>query len=291
MAESCRVKILLLVYDAARHTGTVRDHISAFETHSRHDVVILDSQAAAQLGELLDLQAFDAVVFHYSMIISLPSYLPAGFSQRLAQFAGTKILFIQDEFRWVNRTCAAIERLGISIVFTVVNPDVTRKIYHTPYFEKVRFEYTLTGFVQEDLLNKPVPRYAERTIDVSYRARKLPGWCGSFALQKWQIGERFRTDAARFGLTFDCDNTEAGRIYGEHWLEFVANSKATLGTESGASFVDYTGKAYKAIDAYEREHPDVPFEHVRDKFLEGRDGEVTIHVISPDASRRRRCGR
>ena len=276
------LRILLLVADASRHTGTVADHIGAFELYSKHEVVVLDSGVSAAFAVgLLDLNAFDAVVFHYSIVISLPGFLPAAFADRLSKFSGTKILFIQDEFRWVNRTCAAIERLGISVVFTVVNPNVTRKIYRTPYFDEVRFEHTLTGFVPEGLVDRRVPSYAERTIDVSYRARKLPGWCGSFALQKWQIAERFRVDAERYGLKFDCNTSEAGRIYGERWIDFVSNSKATLGTESGASFVDYTGEVYQAVEAYERDHPCAPFEEVRDRFLKGRDGDLVIHVISP----------
>ena len=191
------------------------------------------------------------------------------------------MLFIQDEFRWVDRTCSAAEALGVSVVFTVVNQDVIRKIYRTPYFNTVRFEQTLTGFVPEGLIGRAVPGYHQRTVDVSYRARKLPGWCGSFARQKWQIAERFAIDCKRLGLKFDYDTTEAGRIYGEKWIEFVSNSKATLGTESGASFVDYTGEVYAAIDEFERANPAATFDEVRDRFLEGRDGQIVIHVISP----------
>lgn len=278
MAKDDR-RILLLCAEAARHIGTVEEHVRAFEEFSRSKVLALDAHAASRLR--LDLSMFDAIVFHYSIVISMQAYLPTGFAERISAFRGPKILFIQDEFRWVNRTMEAAEKLGISIVFTVVNTDVIRKIYRNPYFGNVRFEQTLTGFVPEHLIDRKVPAYRDRPLDVSYRARKLPGWCGSFALQKWQIGERFLEDAPRHGLKCDIAMSEASRIYGKRWIDFVASSKATLGTESGASFVDYTGQVHKAIDAFEAAHPDAPFEVVRDKFLEGRDGEVVIHVISP----------
>ena len=61
----------------------------------------------------------------------------------------------------------------------------------------------------------------------------------------------------------------------------VANSKAVLGTESGSSFVDFTGEVQGRVEAFERDHPEAPFDVVRDQFLEGRDGEIVIHVISP----------
>jgi hypothetical protein len=273
------LSILLLCHDGARHTGTVDSHVRAFKAFSRHKVAIADSFGCSRLD--FDLSGFDLVVFHYSIVISLDTYLPPAFAERLARFAGPKILFIQDEFRWIDRTCAAIERLGIRTVFTVVNPDVVRKIYRTPWFDQVRFEHTLTGFVPEHVLGRPVPAYRDRPIDVSYRARKLPAWCGSFAQQKWRIGERFLADAGRYGLVCDIAMSEASRIYGEKWLDFVADSKAVLGTESGASFLDYTGEVYQAVDRYEAAHPEASFEEVADKLLEGRDGEAVIHVISP----------
>ncbi len=271
--------ILLLCADAARHVGTVSDHIEAFRRFSRHHVVILDSVIASRMD--IDLSMFDAVVFHYSIVISMPNYLPRNFFEKIAAFSGPKILFIQDEFRWVNRTMDAAEHLGISVLFTVVNGDVVRKIYRNPYFDKVRFEETLTGFVPEELIHRETPAYQDRSIDVSYRARKLPGWCGSFALQKWQIGERFLKDAPSYGLKCDIATTETSRIYGERWIDFIANSRAVLGTESGSSFVDYTGDIYDKVDAYQAANPNAAFDEVREKFLEGRDGETIIHVISP----------
>ena len=75
--------------------------------------------------------------------------------------------------------------------------------------------------------------------------------------------------------------SEASRIYGRKWIEFLANSKAVLGTESGASFVDFTGEVSTAAEDYEKRHPDASFETINKLFLDGRDGEVTINVISP----------
>ncbi len=271
--------ILLLCAEAARHTGTVDAHIRAFDVHSKYNVVTLDASVAGQLD--IDLSLFDAVVFHYSIIIADPRYIALDFAEKLTQFQGPKTLFIQDEFRWVDRTVNAAKALGVAIVYTVVNRDVIRKIYRDPYFDNVRFEQTLTGFVPEELLAYDAPAYKDRRLDIAYRARKLPGWCGGFAQQKWQIGERVADEAVEFDLKCDIAMSEASRIYGEKWIEFMANSRATLGTESGASFVDFTGLVHQEIDAYEAKNPGADFEEVREKFLEGSDGDIIIHVISP----------
>ena len=227
------LNILILCDEAARHTGTVDQHIGSFQTHSSHRVAVLDSRAAASLD--VDLTLFDVIVFHYSIVISMATFLPPGFFARLSEFSGLKVLFIQDEYRWVDRTSAAVRDLDISVIFTVVNDVVIREIYRDDWFDRIRFEQTLTGFVPEALLARAVPKFAERRIDVSYRARKVPSWLGEFGQEKWIIGERFKRDAIRCGLHSDIEMSEETRIYGDAWINFVANSKAVLGTESGAN--------------------------------------------------------
>lgn len=271
--------ILMLYGEQFRFIGTVGAHLEAFKTHSRHDVVQLDAISVAAMN--LDFARFDCIVLHYSLIVARAHYIMDDVRQKLREYQGPKVLFIQDEMRWVDATSATIKDLDVTTVFTVVNEDVVRKIYRDPWMDRVRFEQTLTGFVPEELTRLPVPAYQDRPIDVSYRARKLPGWCGAFGQEKWIIGARFAADAEAYGVKCDISTAERDRIYGQKWIEFVANSKAMLGTESGASFVDFSGEVAPAVDQFEAANPNASFEEVRDLFLEGRDGEIVIHVISP----------
>ena len=271
--------VLMLYGERFRFIGTVGAHLEAFKGYSQHDVVQLDAIGVSALN--LDFTRFDCVVLHYSLIASRPSYIRDDVRQQLRDFKGPKILFIQDEMRWVDATSATIRDLGITTVFTVVNKEVIRKIYRDPWLDRVRFEQTLTGFVPGQLTKLSVPAYQDRPVDVSYRARKLPAWCGAFGQEKWIIGARFAADAESYGLKCDISTAEQERIYGHKWVEFVANSKAMLGTESGASFVDFSGNIAPAVDQFEAANPSASFEEVRDRFLEGRDGEIVIHVISP----------
>ncbi len=272
------LNILILCDEAARHTGTVDQHIRSFQTHSLNRVAVMDSRAAASLD--VDLTLFDVIVFHYSIVISMATFLPPGFFARLSESSGVKVLFIQDEYRWVDRTSAAVRDLDISVIFTVVNDVVIREIYRDDWFDRIRFEQTLTGFVPEALLARAVPKFAERRIDVSYRARKVPSWLGEFGQEKWIIGERFKRDAVRCGLNSDIEMSEETRIYGDAWINFVANSKAVLGTESGASFIDYSGDAQQKVEAFEAANPSATFKDIQSRFLPG-DGRHVIHVISP----------
>ena len=278
-SESGRLSVLLLCAGSNVHVGTILDHLSAFSTKSAHRVYAFDANHCAEFG--VDPSAFDVVVFHYSLVISDPNHIRPDFAEKLKAFDGLKVAFIQDEYRWVDRQNAALEHLGVSILYTVTTPEVTRRIYNTAYFDRVHIEHTLTGFVPEDLLDMEVPDYCARPLDVSYRARRLPASYGAFAEEKFAIGERFRRDAEGAGLVCDIEWAEGKRIYGADWIRFVASSKATLGTESGVSFIDFTGDVHARAEEFERENPGAPASLVREKFLGGRDGDIAIRVISP----------
>jgi hypothetical protein len=279
LAAGEKLKILLLCTEAALHINTVVDHVSAVRRFSKNEITIVDSVAFAVIAA--DLGYFDCIVLHYSMALSLPTFMPETLAKKISEFKGLKAAYIQDEHRWVDQQNRAIEALGLHIVFTATNPEVTLAIYREPFFENVRFVHTLTGFVSENLRNRTVPSYCDRALDVVYRGRKLPAWHGAFAAQKWEIAERFADDAKPYGLITDIETAESSRIYGEPWNDFLASAKATLGTESGASFVDFTGEVQKEAEAYEAAHPELSQAAIRERFLGDQDGKIVIRVISP----------
>ena len=79
---------------------------------------------------------------------------------------------------------------------------------------------------------------ARREIDVGYRGRPLPPHMGAGSQEKRVIGERFKELAAGTGLRLDIETSEESRIYGDDWYRFLGRSRATLGVESGVSFMD-----------------------------------------------------
>ena len=59
--------ILILMSEAARHTGTVKDHLNAFDKYSSHRVTLADSRLIGLMK--CDINHFDCIVFHYSIVI------------------------------------------------------------------------------------------------------------------------------------------------------------------------------------------------------------------------------
>lgn len=277
--KSRRPRCILLVDSEAMHIGTVRQHVHALRNQSIFFVEIVDVRTLDRLS--LKAGEFDVVVFHYSIVIAQGYHIGSALRSRLAESPALKVLFIQDEYRWIDATAEAIRDLGISVIFTVLNKDVVDKVYHHPWLKDVRKEITLTGFVDEQLLGRCIPPYERRRTDVAYRARKVPYWLGSFAMEKWTIGEKFRIDADRFGLSQDISSDENARLYGDRWIRFLSGAKAVLGTESGASVCDFTGEIRGRVDAAVAADPRISFEAIRETLLGHVDGQVIIHVISP----------
>jgi len=273
------MEVLLLCDHRPEGAATVVDHINALCEVPGHRIRWVS--ILGDLPEALDLARFDAVMVHYSLILSNDTYVSSKTRDRLRAFRGVKAVFIQDEYRWVDRAIDAMNYVGIDILFTCVPESEMDKVYapaRTPGIRKVN---TLTGFVPKQLLSVAPMPYSARTVDVGYRARRLSALFGALAREKWLIADRFLADASAYGLECDISCREQDRIYGADWTAFVRNCRAMLGSESGASVFDFAGTLQTAIETYEREHPNATYEEVRDRFYPGQDGIVRMNQISP----------
>ena len=271
--------ILLLCHYYPGCAQTIIDNIQAFKRYSKNNYFILSN-----LGDLphwLDLSRFDALVFHYTLIASNNNYISLNGRKRIRTFRGFKAAFVQDDYRWINDTVEAFAYMGIHALFPLTRPDIIDTVYSPKMLPNVRKETVLAGYVPQNLVEIDVKPYKERKLDVGYRARKLPAWIGSHTLQKWQIAERFNSDAAQYGLKVDISCREEDRIYGEDWINFISNCRATLGTESGASVCDFTGNIMRNVEAYLLKYPNEKFEILRSKFFEKEDCKIIMNVISP----------
>jgi hypothetical protein len=275
------LRILLLADDQRGHANTIHDHIQAFRHHSRHHVELFNPRGLAK-SRFLDLDAFDVVVVHYSLVVTSDLYLGPWFREQIAAFDGLKIQFLQDEYRWVDDITAMMRYLGIDVLFSVIPPAGVEPVYgaRLPDVEVVSI---LTGYVSEELrrAGAHVKPTAARPIDVGYRGRSVPFWLGRLGHEKLEIGRRFLGDPATAGLRCDIAWTERSRIYGERWIEFISSCRATLASESGSSVVDFDGSAERSTHAYLMEHPLAEYEEVERDVLAPWHAGPAINAISP----------
>jgi hypothetical protein len=276
---SRRLEILLLCDYRENIAATIREHIDSLIGFSAHRI-----RKVSILGDLpprLDLSHFDAVIVHYSLIACHDSYVSAASRRVLATFGGLKAIFIQDEYRFVDATIAAMRDIGVHVLFTCVPEPEIEKVYSSERLPGVIKVNVLTGYVPEQLLSKPVRPYHQRPIDVGYRARKVPAWLGELGREKYEIGRIFRDDAAGSGLMLNISFREEDRLYGDKWIDFVCDCKAMLGVESGASVFDFTGEIQRNVDTHERRSPGVDFQTLKELYFADAEGKISLNQISP----------
>jgi hypothetical protein len=275
-----RPRLLLLCDYRPHEAATVIDHIEAIRRWSRYDVFVLP--IFGDLPDAVRLEAFDATVIHYNLVMSSEVFLTPLARWRISQFSGTKAAFIQDEYRFVNSTVGVMKTLGIEVLFTCVPEDQVELVYPHAALPQMRRTVTvLTGYVPQELLSRPLVPYQDRTVDVGYRGRRLPAWLGRLAQEKVVIADRFLADAPVYGLSTDISTSEDDRLYGDAWIRFVGGTKATLGVESGASVFDFDGSIEQAIRNHLASQPDTPFEELYRLFLADVDGQIRLNQISP----------
>lgn len=266
--------------DSGSSANTIIDHISAFERYSEHRVWTLS--CVGDLPQALELFRFDGVIIHYSLSLLNNYYLSRKAKDKLRQFTGLKIVFVQDEYRAINRLIQEMNFLEIDILFTCFPDAEINKIYPQELLPKVSKYTNLTGYVPERLLaKKDFQAMADRRLDVGYRARKLPFWYGELGYEKWNIVEQWREKINDPTLKVDISYQEQDRIYGEDWIRFLSSCKTTLGVESGASVMDFTGDIERQVDWYQVTHPKASFSEVQERFFKEQEGLYTLNQISP----------
>jgi hypothetical protein len=145
----------------------------------------------------------------------------------------------------------------------------------------VDFHTTLTGYVPEGHADLPRPHLSQRPVVVGYRGRALHARYGHLAREKLLIGERMRKACEARKIPVDIECTEDKRIYGRAWYEFLAQSRATLGTESGSNVFDEDGTLRARIDEALIAEPGVSYDAIHERFIGEREGRVRMNQVSP----------
>jgi hypothetical protein len=247
--DGCLDAVLLLHHHPIRaQSPDVIASVRAFTRHSRFPVLAVNTRRGFPPG--LTRLRFRAVLLHYTLFYAAFEPLTPEFLGWLdAQPNAFKVVFFQDEQAYTRDRFAFCERFGVDAVYTMLAPEQFDAVYGR-YTRVPRIVSHYPGYVSDRLvesaarLHKPS---AQRRIDIGYRGRLLPAHWGVAAREKYDIGVEFPRRAAGAGLVLDIETDESKRIYGRRWYEFIADCRAMLGTESGASSFDLAGAGAEEI--------------------------------------------
>ena len=280
MAELGSPMRILLFCNRPKETddaSTILEHIDAFKKHSRHEIHLWSSLTG--LPDQKILNEFDCLIIHYSISFLTDRYVSRTTLERIRSFSGLKVAFLQDEYRRVDFMCLNLKYAGVHLIYSCAPLEVAQKMYAS-LRPSIEIRTTLTGYVCERWEKTKIKEFSNREIDVGYRARKCPFFLGKKGYDKYLIGEEFLKNSQGLGLRTDISSKEKDRLYGREWIEFLQNCKATLGTDSGSSIIDFNGETEYRLSLYQALHPFAKFANVPPQYLE-LDGKLEIQVISP----------
>lgn len=279
--------ILLLSQVCFNNAQTVVDHVFAFREFSRHRIFVIPWMGP--LPPELDLNRFDAIVIHYTVVPFLESYIPPADRARLKAFQGLKVGFRQDEYHKINRYHFEMRDLGFRLFYTCIPEPHIKTVYPKFLLPGVTFKNTLTGYVPRSFLSFPRRPIAERSIHIGYRARSCPFWYGDLAREKSTIAELFFRACGAAGLVCDVNAEEKRRLYGADWARFISECKGMLGTESGSSVLDFNEELEEQWVELTRSPitsegiTSITYEEYRNRYLLAKQRIGLMNQISPRA--------
>lgn len=267
----------------------VQESIHAIACRSSHEVRCLSFRG--DLPDALDPNRFDTIVIHYSALIYNDRFISPLTRQWIRRFCGFKAIFLHDEYQEMNRTKAALVEMRIDAVFTCFAPEEGKKVYHELVTSGVSLFSVLPGYVGPALLQlDPGSQTSTRLIDIGYRGRQYPRWHGELGMERIRIHEGVVAAAPKFGLVIDSSVAEHDRLYGAAWFHFQRQCKAVLGTESGASVIDFTGDIARQVEAHEFANPATDFAELRQLYFAKIENQISLRTISPRIFEGIACG-
>lgn len=192
-----------------------------------------------------------------------------------------KIAMPQDDYdchaildRWMTTWNVDVVYAACSEHWDVLYPGVAAA-------GRVRQGYT--GYIADSWIEawRNAKPSAARTIDVSYRTRKLPPNFGRIGELKGIIGERFAAQPATAGLKMDLSSAADDLIAGARWHAFLNDSRFCLATSTGSSVLDPEGDIRRCVEHYLIRKPLSSFEEIEAHCFPGQDGRYSFTAISP----------
>lgn len=229
---------------------------------------------------------------NFHAIILGPTFLCSRFNQRryaevinLYDFIrcsnAFKIALPQDDYDCSSILDRWMVNWNVNLLFTVC-PEHWSVLY-PEYIKKGPIKLGYTGYISDKWISdwKFPKNFESRTIDVSYRASRLPANFGSIGNLKSKIAEQFVRAVAGKGLHLDISTSYNDLIPGSKWHEFLENSKFCLTTNSGSSLLDPEGLFRQAVHDYSNKNPYAPFKKIAQACFPGEDGKYIFSAISP----------
>lgn len=272
-------------FSSARKTSI--DHALCFERYGGdhnfyyHDVF-------APISEELKTFPFDAVIFDTTALCIRyfrPRSLFTECLERLsfiADWKAVKVAFPQDDYDHGAILDRWLDRFGFDTVYSVVWDH--RELIYPLMLKRGKVLSALTGYVNDgdiERLGTFRRPYADRKIDIGYRARFLPAQFGSYGQMKGVIAGVAEEAFGRMSFKTDISTNPKEVFLGEDWLRFLGDCRFNIGSEGGSSLWDPEGEFTDAVREYTTANPEASFDETAAACLQGQDRKYVFSAVSP----------
>jgi hypothetical protein len=166
------------------------------------------------------------------------------------------------------------ETVGISLLVTQLQAPEAQRLYADRLGCDVVF---IPSAGLDEQLFAPRAPFAERTIDLGYRADVSPLYLGHD--ERRLLAERFAEAAARRGLRADVSLDPRDRFSETGWAAFLNACKAQIGSEAGGDYFELTDETRWKVLAYLEQHPGAGLDELRPRFFEAGEHPVSGRAL------------
>jgi glycosyltransferase involved in cell wall biosynthesis len=269
-ATKARERFLFVCFFDPSGITTIYENIALWQGLSRYPIDILNlwpgRDGTLILPGTIDLDDYAGLIVHCTAsynpdnLYSLDKDIP----RPLQHYDGVKILMKQDEHYRTGNCGKYIGEKKFDVVLTLISPEQRDEVYPRGIVGEVDFLQVYTGYVSPFMQAVASGPPAGRPIDISYRGSIQPLSLGRLGFEKRKIGYDVSRTAADYPLNVDISSRWVDRIGGTRWFDFLAQSRAVLGVESGTCLFDFTGEVEIWCREFEKAHPEA--DHFSEEF-------------------------
>ena len=283
-----RILILHELDDLASARRTSINHAFALVKYAPEHEYTLHSARQPVTARLRE-QIFDAIVLDTTFLCwrwARPKSLWLDRILDAYDFVGksdaVKVALPQDEYDHAEVLDSWLADWNVDLVYSVCYEH--REEFYPRAQKKARVLEALTGYVDDvdiGLMQRFALPFNDRAIDVGYRARALPAYYGRVGQVKAELGDRFRAKMADRRLKLDISTQARDALVGDAWLQFLGNSRFTLGCESGSSLLDPRGEMRERVERQLQRNPAASFEELEQACFPGQDMKKAYTAAGP----------
>jgi hypothetical protein len=246
-----------IVHDAAL---PVPEYVREFP----FDLIVLNSTF---LGAVMDRRALAALRERFGFIAKAAAY---------------KVAMPQDDYYCSEELDRLVTEWKMDVVYTVC-PEHWDVLYPAYLAAGGRLVLGYTGYVtprMRRLADITIAR-EQRRFDVVYRASGRPTFPNGLAMVKSRLGDRFKAQFADRSWAMDITTDDRRVITGAAWWRFLADSRVTLGSNSGSDVLIRNLDVTDRIRAYQAANPEASHRQVLDACVPAADRSLEFTAISP----------